>query len=280
MDDDTRFDGARELIIAGRNEEAAEELIAIARTTDDPFTAIKCISSLKTLGLTDHVKEAADRTVSLTRSKDPDTCTEIATALRAMDLPSFSYTILKDLEPTDQTRRALAPCLMDLQEYESALDVLKSIDEPTVGDRILLTESLSGVGEHTRAIESAESIIAESTDYRSRKCYVTALIYAGRNKDAVKYTRTVLKEKTADANALAAYVLFVEGNMRSAAGYATRAIKLDQRHIGAMETLGMCLADKGEYDKARIVAGAINEISPGDRAAVNIISYCHRSFRS
>ena len=41
-----------------------------------------------------------------------------------------------------------------------------------------------------------------------------------------------------------------------------------------METLGICLADKGEYDKARIVAGAINEKSPGDKAALNVLSYC------
>ena len=36
----------------------------------------------------------------------------------------------------------------------------------------------------------------------------------------------------------------------------------------------ICLAEKGEYDKARIVAGAINEVSPGNKAALNIISFC------
>ncbi len=41
-----------------------------------------------------------------------------------------------------------------------------------------------------------------------------------------------------------------------------------------METLGICLAMKGEYQKAKITAGAINEISPGNKAVINILAYC------
>ena len=98
--------------------------------------------------------------------------------------------------------------------------------------------------------------------------------FGGREKEAAKYSRTGLKDKSADSNAIAAYVLRIAGNYKAAAGYATRAINIDNGHIGAMETLGICLAEKGEYDKARIVAGAINEKSPGDKAALNVLSYC------
>ena len=63
-------------------------------------------------------------------------------------------------------------------------------------------------------------------------------------------------------------------NYKSAAGFATRALNIDNGHLDAMETLGICLAYKGEYEKARIVAGAINEKSPGDRAALNVLRYC------
>ena len=96
----------------------------------------------------------------------------------------------------------------------------------------------------------------------------------GRTKDVSKYIRDGVKDKSADSYAVAAYVLRIQGNIKAAGGYASRAVTLNNEHIGAMETLGICLALKNEYDKAKIVAGAINELSPGDKAAISVLSYC------
>ena len=130
----------------------------------------------------------------------------------------------------------------------------------------MLTEIHSALGQHAKAIEIATGLLSEyPQNYQVRRAYVSSLILGGRDKEAGKYARSCLKDKTADSNAIAAYVLRIAG---------TRAINIDNGHIGAMETLGICLAEKGEYDKARIVAGAINEKSPGDKAALNVLSYC------
>ena len=140
-----------------------------------------------------------------------------------------------------------------------------------------MVDIYSSLGEHSAANKIAESLIGEfPKEYVVMRCYVTALILAGRDKEAVKFVRSCLKDKSADSNAIAAYVMRITGNIKAAAGYATRAIQIDNGHVGAMETLGICLAEKGEIDKARIVAGAINEKSPGDKAALNVLSYCDR----
>ena len=137
------------------------------------------------------------------------------------------------------------------------------------------SEVLSALGNHKESVENAELLLAEMPDdFDVRRAYVSALMLAGRDKELTKFVRGCLKEKDADANALAAYAMRVLGNIKAAAGYATRAIKLDPRNVSAMETLGICLAHKGEYEKARIVAGAINEVSPGSKAALNVLSFC------
>ncbi len=139
----------------------------------------------------------------------------------------------------------------------------------------MLTEIHSALGMHQNAIEIATGLLSKfPNNYQVRRAYVSALILAGRDKDAARYARAAVKDKTADSNAIAAYVLRVAGNYKAAAGYAIRALNIDGEHIGAMETLGICLATTGEYNKARIVAGAINERSPGDKAALNVLSYC------
>ena len=168
-----------------------------------------------------------------------------------------------------------ALCLIDLEEYEDAMAKADQIREITPFDRVMLTEIKSALGMHNEAIGIATELLEEfPQNYEVRRAYVSALMLGGKDKEAARYARAAVKDKTADSNAIAAYVLRIAGNYKAAAGYATRAINIDNGHIGAMETLGICLADKGEYDKARIIAGAINEKSPGDKAALNVLSYC------
>jgi len=245
--------------------------------SEDTFELIQLTSIITVAGQADLASQAAEKAGSLV-GDDPKRRAEAAGALRALGFPMVAYRILKGMEGGDPIHRITATCLVDMEEYESALDELVQIQDHTVYDRIMLSRIYSSLGEHAKAIELAELIEHENPGlYDAMVRYVDALMMAGRQKDAIKYARERLKAKDADGNAIAAYVMRISGKEKSAVGYAMRAINIDQKHIGAMETLGICLAQKGEVEKARIVAGAINEISPGHKSAMEIIHYLERS---
>lgn len=276
MSNDDSFNEIVADLSAGRTDEVSSKSIALAEETDDPFTIVKCISLLKVA----NDKETISKLIDILMTKVPEEYNprvEIAGALRGLEYPHKAYEILKGMEGEDPLVRIKSICLAEMEEYEMALSCVTGIKEQTVGDRVLMVDIYSSLGEHSAANKIAESLIGEfPKEYVVMRCYVTALILAGRDKEAVKFVRSCLKDKSADSNAIAAYVMRTTGNIKAAAGYATRAIQIDNGHVGAMETLGICLAEKGEIDKARIVAGAINEKSPGDKAALNVLSYCDR----
>lgn len=274
MDTDSAFDEIRTLISQGRGAEAVDRVRDLATADPAPMTRIKCLSLLKVVGDSDVSKTILSMMMD-SLPEDRETLIQIAGALRGLDFPSSAYSILKGIEQDDQVRTLMCMCLEDLEEYEMALEVLDSIQQPRPFDRVMRSEVLSALGSHKESVENAELLLAEMPDdFDVRHAYVSALMLAGRDKELTKFVRGCLKEKDADANALAAYAMRVLGNIKAAAGYATRAIKLDPRNVSAMETLGICLAHKGEYEKARIVAGAINEVSPGSKAALNVLSFC------
>ncbi len=273
MDTEAEFAAVRKDIAEGRISEVPLKIRSIAETSGEPFTIIKCMSLLKSVG-DDSVM--LDLMKMLNGSlKDDETRFQSAIALRSLGYPSNAMGILKGLGDDDRILRESARCLMDMDENEEALDRLRSMKDPTPQDGCLVVEALSSLGEHPDAVKEASALLKRyPKEYDVRVRYASVLISAGRQKEAVKYVRETLKEKTADANALAAYVMWVVGNVKSAGAYANRAVQMDHSHVGAMETLGLCLAEMGEIDKARIVAGAINEVRPGDKAALNILSYC------
>lgn len=259
-------------INAGRTDGASAKLLSVAESTTDPYEMLKCMSILKLVPNDGTESKIATRLVELA---DESNGLDLAKALYNLDCPYFSHRIIDRLPESDETLRLECHCLYDMEEYESALDKYRGIRNPCINDRIMLVSVLSSIGEHTKAMEESENLLKENPDdYDTRISYVQSLIMGGKNKEAMKYARNGLKDKTADSNAVAAYALRIQGNIKAAGGYASRAVQLDHEHIGGMETLGICLALKDEYDKARIVAGAINEISPGNKAAINILSYC------
>ena len=273
MDTQAAFEEIRKEIGEG-NPLVGEKVLSLARADEDPMTRIKCLSLLKVV----NDPEASKEILRLLMDDLPDDrkdLIQISGALRGLEFPSSALSILKRMDQDDSIVRMSALCLLDLEEYEEALDTVGRISEITPFDRVMLTEINSALGQHTKAIETASELLSEyPQNYQVRRAYVSALILGGKDKEAGKYARAGLKDKSADSNAIAAYVLRISGNYKAAAGYATRAINIDNGHIGALETLGICLAEKGEYDKARIVSGAINEKSPGDKAALNVLSYC------
>ena len=274
MDADAAFAEIRKEIAEGRGSQVGPRLLEIAESDSDPMNRIKCLSLLKVIDVGGVSKEIL-RMLMEDLPEDRQTLVQIAGALRGLEYPSSALSILREMEQDDSIIRMSALCMIDLDEYEDALAKTELIREVTPFDRVMLTEIKSALGMHSEAIEISSKLMEEyPQNYEVRRAYLSALMLGGRDKEAAKYARAAVKDKTADSNALAAYVLRIAGNYKAAAGYATRALNIDSGHIGAMETLGICLADKGEYDKARIIAGAINEKSPGDKAALNVLSYC------
>lgn len=274
MDADAAFAEIRNEIAQGRGAEVGPRLLEIAESDKDPMNRIKCLSLLKVIDVSGVSKEIL-RMLLEDLPDDRATLVQVAGALRGLEYPSSALSILKEMDQDDSIIRMSALCLIDLEEYEDAMAKADQIREVTPFDRVMLTEIKSALGMHNEAIGIATELLEEfPQNYEVRRAYVSALMLGGKDKEAARYARAAVKDKTADSNAIAAYVLRIAGNYKAAAGYATRAINIDNGHIGAMETLGICLADKGEYDKARIIAGAINEKSPGDKAALNVLSYC------
>ena len=266
-------------ISAGRTDGVSARLLSVAESTTDPYEMLKCMSILK---LVPDDGTGAKIAARLADSADGGNGLDIAKALCNLGLPLYGLRALGKVPESDETRRLRCRCLCDLEEYESAYEEYGGIRDPRTDDRIMLVSVLSSLGEHKKAIDEAEALLGEHPDdYDVRISYVQSLMMGGRNRDAMKYARSGLRDRSADSNAVAAYTMRIQGNVKAAGGYASRAVQLDSGHIGGMETLGICLALKEEYDKARIVAGAINEISPGHRAAINILSYCegHRRLR-
>lgn len=274
MDSETAFGEIRKDIAEGRAADARLKAEQLAQEDRDPMTGIKCLSLLKVIE-DDGASKRILKNLMESLPEDRQTLVQIAGALRGLEYPASALSILKGMDQDDSIVRMSALCLIDLDEYEDALDTVGKIEEITPFDRVMLVEIHSALGQHQKAIDIATGLLEEMpNNYEVRRAYVSALLLGGRKKDAVKYARAGLKDKTPDSNSIMAYVLRVDGNYKAAAGYATRAVNMDHGHIGAMETLGICLAVKGELDKARIVAGAINEKSPGDKAALNVLAYC------
>lgn len=272
MTNEERFQKISSDLAEGRTEGVSYAVLQIAEESDDPFEILKGMSLLKLVPNDGTESKVANILVDKTEGKD---ALDVALALRNLDCPTFALEVLKKAPQTDRSVRLRCHCLYDVEEYESAYELYRSLENPVINDRILLCDILSAIGEHSKSIEEATKLLSEfPNDYDVRIAYVKALMMGGRDKDAAKYARAAVKDKSADSNAVAAYVLRIAGNTKAAGGYASRAVQINPEHIGALETLGICLALKEEYEKAKIVAGAINEISPGDKAAINVLSYC------
>jgi len=272
MSNDDALQGISADIAAGRKDGLSDRILAVAQSTEDPFDILKLMSLLKLLPHDSVESKVAEIVVS---KADSSNGLSLANGLYNLGCHVQASDILRKLEPSDQVERLRCKCLCDMEEYEYALEVYNLIKEPVINDKVLKCRLLSAVGEHKKAIAASEELLSEfPKDYDVRVTYARALMMGGHNKEALKYAREGLKEKTADANAVAAYVLWVQGNIKAAGGYASRAVQMDNTHIGAMGVLGICLALKGEYEKAKITAGAINELSPGNRIAIEVLSYC------
>lgn len=257
--------------------DAAGSLISevVHQCRDDPFTLLSCISLFRVIG---YDRQAAETVKSLMADL-PDNETsrlEIARGLRNLGYPSEAAAALSGTGDDPGIARELALALGDSGRYGDALAALEDVSEPTVDDDIFRAAMLSASGRHEEAVSTAESLLKEDPDrFEIRKCYCSVLMAAGREKDAEKYVRAQMKsDKTADGTALAAFFMWIMGKVNVAGGYAAKAVKEDNSHVGAMEILGYTLVAKGKINEAKIVAGAINEKYPGHPAVMKILDMC------
>ena len=248
---------------------------AIASSTDDIFVLLKCASLLKTVDDDDGCQNILDRVITKA-SNITDGKLTIAVPLRNLGRPADAYDLIKDEEETDGMLSEKARTLLMADESETALSKMRKMSSTTVSDRVLLSEILCSLGEFKEAYEVSEALVRDERTYDTLENLCSTLMLMGRNKDAVKTAKQYLKEdkRSADASALNAYVMRINGKTAAAAAYAHRALSIDHTHKGALETMAFCLIEKSRFKEAKVMAGAINEKSPGDPAAIRILDAC------
>ena len=239
---------------------------------DDPLTLLTCTSLFAVVG----EKEKASNTVKVILKCVNSRSSEIARGLKNLGYPREALTVLDGIDDSDNVLRIKAEASYALGEAKEALSSVERLTERTLSDDILLADILCLLKDYDGALKIAEEVASESADYESKKCLLNILAASGDRKNADRFVKNELKKNkdSPDANALSAHLMWIEGKIAAAAAYATKAIKIDTGHIGALETLAYCLIEKGELSRAQIIAGAINEEAPGHPCVIKIIDLC------
>ena len=273
MDDEETIRQIRENIIADHNDLARPQILDLAtRSTDRPMTLLTCASLFLTLGDEDGFQSVL-KTISSNLPSDSDLLCEIAAGLIALDVPRDAFEALRNAGDSGKAVRHRAAALQALLKHQDALATIDSVSDRTDDDLVLRAQILSSLKRHDEALSVLKPMV-DAGYYPACRAYVAALLKAGLEKDAQKYVRTRAKDKTADGLALMAQYQWITGNETAAGAYASKAIKVDEKHTGAMEFLGYSLAVKGAVREAKIVAGALNERDTGNAAAFRIIVLC------
>ena len=275
MDIEGAFNSIYDNMKNGEYEQVRPKADAIASSTDDIFVLLKCASLLKTVDDDDGCQDILDRVITKASNIKEDRLT-IAVPLRNLGRPADAYDLIKDEDETDGMLSEKARTLLMADEAETALSKIRKMSSMTPSDRILMAEILCSLGEFKEAYVVSEASAKDEGTYEAFANLCSTLILMGRNKDAVKTAKQRLKDdkRSADAPALAAYVMRINGKTTAAAAYAHRALSIDHTHKGALETMAFCLIEKSRFKEAKVMAGAINEKSPGDPAAIRILDAC------
>ena len=244
---------------------------------DDPFTLLMCASLLKAI---EDEKGALNIAERIKKNIADENRLEAAKGLRRVGFPAEAEKILSGAAESDDVIRERMLVFFDLRKYAESSKEYEKLAEPTLDDTAVMIQSVSSCKEHDRAVKLAVDLLAGSpNDLNVQKCYCSVLAAAGMTKEAGKFVKDNLKKNKSESNAdaLAAYYLWIEGKTSSAGAYASKAVKADPSNTLAMEILGYTLAEKGKIKEAKIVAGAINEKEPGNPAVVRILDMCKRS---
>ena len=280
MDVDKAFENIRDNIKNENYSAVRPEIDSIvAANPDDCDMILKCASLLKTIDDEDGCQLLVDKALDSLPS-DGSKDFDVALAVRGLGRPDEAYALMKRFRDDQDRMTEVARTMLLSDESEEALELVKKISSPTIGDRFLKCDILCSLGEFNDALAEAESLVKDDgASYRSLINMCTVLMKMGREKEAVKMAKSHLKEdkKNADSLALNAYVMWINGKIPAAANYANRALHIDYSHVGALEVMAMCFIEKGRYTQAKLFAGAINEKEPGSPAVIRILDACRIS---
>jgi len=259
----------------GKIDLASQQILELANAnSEDPFTLLTCASLLKVIENDKAAGIVAETIVEKVKKSDS---LEAAKGLRRIGFPKEAEILLSNATDSEETLRERMLVSFDLGRFEESISYYEELSDPNLNDTAVMIDSLSASKKHSKAVDLAKGLLAEApNDLRVQKCYCSALISAGMQKDALKFVKDNLKSNKAssDADALASYVLWVEGKSTSAGAYASKAIKADPGNVLAMEILAYSLIEKKKYPEAKIAAGAINEKEPGNPAVIKILDLC------
>lgn len=273
MDKEIAFKEVQHNIAVKNSEAVGPQVMEIAAAFgNDPITLLTCASLLKVVEDDGRVNAVVNMIGEC--NMDENLKLEVSKGLRGLGLLKDAENMLKTLAINDEIQRERMAVCVGLGDYPAAVKEYGLIQEPLVDDDLLLTDAYCLMKNYGEAVKKLDSLSEEyPNDYDIQKSRVSVLMMSGKDKEAEKFIRDILKKdrKSADANALAAFFMWMSGKTSAAGGYAAKAVKADSTHIGAMEILAYCLIDKGKTDNAKIVAGAINEQAPGHPAVVRIL---------
>lgn len=276
MEDKNVFFEVRKLISTGQIDAAEIMLREIVSSSKDPFLRIQCASTLLVIG-----RGVASEDVLYDLYEDlseyEGDIFPIAQAMRGLGRADLAVELLADMEKNDDELREYALSLNINGRFNESVEVIHTIKSQNLSDKILAVDSYSSMGRYEEAMELSDLLYKEAPeDYGVLRSRSAALISSGRDKEAVKFARSLLKadKNSANANAVTAYVMHVIGNTKPAGAFSSKALRADPSHVGAMEILALSLMEKGKFGNASIVAGAMNEKEPGNPAAVRILKEC------
>ena len=276
MDTEKAFEGIMEDIKNERFEMVRPQIDSILASTDDVMIKLKCASLLKTIDDEKGCQEIVDMVLDSVPD-DTESRFDIALSVRSLGRAEEAYGLMDGMRDDVSKIPEISRTLNMIGEYEEAYALLGKAGPLTADYRILLCDILCNLGEFGKAQEEAASILdSGDSSYRAYVNMVSVLMKAGKVKEANKFAKSHLKEdkKNVDSLALEAYVMWINGKIPAAANYANRALQIDYSHFGALETMAMCLIEKGKYTQAKIIAGVINEKDPKEPAVIRILDAC------
>ncbi len=279
MNDEKALSDIKNVIAAGQLDTAEVLLMNRASSAEDPLVKIQCASILLVIGRSETSDEVLEELYDEVYGEAD--MFPVAQAMRGLGRGDLALGLLEDSEESDDVLREKAMSFNMTGRFEEAIENLEKISAMTADDSVLFLESLGSFGKHGEALKLSEKLSEEFPDnYNVLRSRGGALIAAGEEKEALKYARKLMKanKNSADANAVGAYVMYVIGNTKPAGAFSSKALRTDPTHVGAMEILALSLVDRGEFKKASIVAGAMNEKEPGNPAAVRILRLCGGKF--
>ncbi len=248
--------------------------LIVSECDNDPVVLIKCVSILRVVDEEEAASEILDLLCTLI-PKDGTERFSVTQALRGLGRYEESYNSYKTMDQTDAVIREEILALRGMDEFEEAYSLTKKIQEPTISDDLMEAKVLCDLGEFTKALELSKKLVSEDRDYKTLVGLCDTLILMGNMNEALKISKNYMKEaKNADGFALAARTLRICGKVPAAANYANRAVTLDYTHKGAVETLALCLIEKGRIKEAKVLAGGINQLDPGCEEVLNIMDSC------